>query len=115
MNWQRGDRGQASVEVIAGAVAVLLAGLIGLQLLGAGYAAVMADHATESAALAIATGADPRRAARSAVPGWPAHSMRVRRRGGQVRVTLVPPSLFGALGRRLAITSEANVRPPRGG
>lgn len=107
--------GQASVEVVAGAVAMLVAGLVALQLLGAGYAAVMADHATEAAALAVATGGDPRRAARSAVPGWPSRSLHVRHSGGHVRVTLVPPSLFGALGRRLSITSQADVRPAAAG
>ena len=47
-------RGQASVEVVASAGFLLLAGLIGLQLLGFGYAVVMADNAAEAAALALA-------------------------------------------------------------
>ena len=46
------DRGQASVELLAGLPALLLAGLIGFQLLAAGYALTLADGAAEAGALA---------------------------------------------------------------
>ena len=107
-------RGQASVEVIGGTVALLFTALIGFQLLGAGYAAVMAGHAAEAAALAVANGHDARGAAARAVPGWPAHALDVRRSGGRVRVTLRPPSLFHLLDGRLAISEQAAVRTPGG-
>lgn len=107
-------RGQASVEVVGGTLALLLAGLVCFQLLAAGYAAVMAGHAAESAALAIANGHDARRAAARAVPGWPARAMEVQRSGGRVRVTLRPPTLFHALDGRLAITERAAVRAQGG-
>jgi len=103
------------VEVIGGAMAVLLAGLVAFQLLGVGYAAVMADHAAEAAALAAATGGDPRGAAREAVPGWPAGAIDVSRRGGHLRVTLRPPSVLRILSGRLKITSEAVVATPANG
>lgn len=106
--------GQASVEVVGGAVALLIAGWVGFQLLGAGYAAVMCGHAVEAAALAAANGKDARAAAQAAVPGWPDRAIDVHRRGGRVRVTLRPPSLFGLLDHKLAITSEAAVRTPSG-
>jgi hypothetical protein len=107
-------KGQASVELMAGAAVVLLVGVIGFQLLAVGYAAVMADHAAETAALALANGADPVEAARRAVPGWPRAALRVRRHGGRVSVTLLAPSPLGFLRRRLAISSEAAVRPRPG-
>lgn len=105
-------RGQASIEVVGGSLALLLVGLIGLQLLGAGYAAVMADHAAEAAALALARGGEPQRAARAAVPGWPKRAMRVRVARGRVAVTLATPSPLAFLRGRLAFTSEAAVREP---
>jgi hypothetical protein len=91
---------------------VLLAGLLALQLLGAGYAAVMADHAAEAAALALANGDRPGGAARAALPGWPHGATRVEVRGDAVAVTLRPPSVFGFLRRRLSVTGRAVVRRP---
>lgn len=102
--------GQASVELVAGAVCVLLAGLVAFQLLVAGYAAVMAGHAAEAAALALANGRTAGDAARAAVPGWPRGAARVRTRGERVYVTLVPPSPLEFLRDRLAVTGEAAVR-----
>jgi hypothetical protein len=104
--------GQASVELVAGAAVVLLTALIGFQLLAVGYGAVMADHAAEAAALALANGREPEAAARAAVPGWPERGMRITGRGGRVSVELVPPSPFGFLRGRLALRSEAAVRLP---
>jgi hypothetical protein len=110
-----GDQaGQASVEVAAGAVAMLLAALVALQLLTAGYAAVMADHAAEAGALALANGRGATGAARSAVPAWPHGATRVEVEGDAVAVTLVPPSPFGFLHERLSVTGRAVVRRPAG-
>ena len=106
------EAGQASVELAAGAVVAILAGLVALQLLAAGYAAVMADHAAEAGALALANGRAPAAAARSAVPGWPARATRVRVDGGAVEVTLVPAALFSPLRERLSATGRAVVRRP---
>jgi hypothetical protein len=107
-----GERGQASVELAAGGAAVLAAALVALQLLAAGYAAVMADHAAEAGALAVADRRDPAHAARSAVPGWPDRAAAVELEGDAVRVTLVPPSPFAFLRKRLSVTGRAVVRPP---
>jgi len=108
------DRGQASVELLGGAVVVVLAGLIGLQLLGAGYAAVMADQAAEAAGLAALNGRSPEAAARAAVPGWPDSAMDVSRHGDAVSVTLRTPSPLRILRRRLSFESSVSL-PGRDG
>jgi hypothetical protein len=109
-----GQAGQASVELAAGAVAIVLTGLVALQLLAAGYAAVMADHAAEAGALALADGRGATDAARSAVPAWPDGAVRVQVEGNAVVVTLAPPSPFGLLRERLSVTGRAVVRRPAG-
>jgi hypothetical protein len=108
------ETGQASVELLAGAGALLVAALVALQLLAAGYAAVMADHAAEAGALALADGHGAAAAARSAVPGWPDGAIQVEVGRGTVVVTLAPPSPLGALRARLAARGRAVVRPPAG-
>jgi hypothetical protein len=109
---RRGESGQASVELAAGAAVTVVVALLALQLLAAGYAAVMADHAAEAGALALANGRAPAEAARSAVPGWPQGASRIQIEGNAVRVTLVPPSPFGYLRGHLAATGRAVVRRP---
>jgi hypothetical protein len=106
------ERGQASVEVAAGAALFLMVGLAALQLLAAGYAAAMADHAAEAAALALANGRPPAAAARSAVPGWPGRATHVEVEGAAVSVTLVPPSPLRFVRERLAVTGRAVSRRP---
>jgi hypothetical protein len=104
--------GQASVELVGAAAAILLAGLIGFQILAAGYAVVMADHAAEAAAVALVNGGEPLEAARAAIPGWPSRSLRMSSDRGRIAVTLFPPSPLRILGDRLAVTGEAAVREP---
>ena len=62
--------GQASIELVAGLPALLLAALLALQLLAAGYALTLADGAAEAGALALASGRSAADAARGALPGW---------------------------------------------
>jgi hypothetical protein len=64
------QRGQATVELVAAVPALLLAALVALQLLAAGYALTLADGAAEAGALALASGGSPAEAAREALPGW---------------------------------------------
>jgi hypothetical protein len=106
------EQGQASVELVAVAGAVLLASLIGFQLLAAGYAVVMADHAAEAAAIALVNRRPTAEAAVDAVPGWPRRALRVRRERGMVAVTLLPPSPLAILRDRLSITGRAAVSVP---
>ena len=105
----RGERGQASVELLGALPALLLLGLVALQLLAAGYAAVLAGGAAEAGALAIAGGADPVAAARGALPGWSRARARVTVDGGRVRVRLRPPSPLRAAARALAVEGEAAI------
>ena len=108
------ERGQASVELLAGLPALLLAGLICFQLLAAGYALTLADGAAEAGALARVAGADPEAAVRDALPGWARDRVRVATDGGRVEVLLRPPSPLPALGERLEVSSRAWVREPQG-
>jgi hypothetical protein len=110
----REERGQASVELVAVLPALLLAGLVTLQLLAAGYALTLADGAAEAGAVALVAGNDAPAAVREALPGWARGRMRVEVRGGRVEVRLRPPSPFAAVADALAVSSSATVRRPGG-
>jgi hypothetical protein len=97
------------VELLGALPALLIVALVVLQLLAVGYAKVLAGDAAEAGALALAGGADAARAARDALPGWSRAHLRVRVRGGEVRVALRPPSPLRALERRLEVDASAVV------
>ena len=107
------ERGQATVELVAALPALLLAGLIALQLLVAGYAMTLADGAAEAAALALASGGSAAEAAESSLPGWAADDVAVSVAGDEVTVQLRPPSPIPALARQLTISSSATARSER--
>jgi hypothetical protein len=104
------EGGQATVELLAAIPALLLAGLLALQLLAAGYALTLADGAAEAGALALAAGRPAKSAAQGALPDWADGDTTVSVSGGEVTVRLVPPSPFPALADRLAVTSSAFAR-----
>jgi hypothetical protein len=104
------ERGQASVELVAAVPALLLAALLALQLLLAGYALTLADGAAEAGALALASGRPAGEAARAGLPGWARDDVEVAVRDGSVTVRLRPPSPFGALGDSFVVTSSASAR-----
>lgn len=111
--------GQASVELIAGLPALLLAALVAFQLFASGYAQSLADGAAEAGALALAADRSAREAARRALPGWSrdraaiaVHRGRKDPRLAQVVVRVLPPSPIPALSERLEVTSSAWVRRP---
>lgn len=108
------ERGQASVELLAAVPALLLAGLVSLQLLAAGYALTLADGAAEAGALALAAGKPPAAAVRDALPGWAERRVDVDVDGGRIAVRLRPPSPVPGIADRLASVSEAWVRRPAG-
>ena len=108
----KGERGQASVELLGALPVVLLVGLVLLQLLAVGYAKSLAGSAAEAGALAIAGGGDPSAAARDAIPGWSRAGMRVAVTGGRVAVTLRAPSPLRALARGILLHASAAVRKP---
>lgn len=109
------DEGQASVELIAGIPALLLAGVVALQLLAVGYSLTLADGAAEAGALAVAVGRDAEPAVAEALPGWAGDRVGVEVRGGEVSVELRPPALLDALSDELRVSSSAWVRRPEGG
>ncbi len=109
-----GSSGQASVELLAGVPALLLAGLVALQLLAAGYTLTLADGAVEAGALALAAGEPARPAVRDALPGWADGRVDVDVDGGRLSVRLQPPSPVPGIANRLASESEAWVRRSSG-
>jgi hypothetical protein len=106
------ERGQASLELIAGVVLLLAVGLACLQLLATGYATSLADGAVESGAVALAAGRPAEPAVRAALPGWASDRVEVERVGGRVTVRLRPPSPFAGLGKALEVSSAVWVRRP---
>jgi hypothetical protein len=104
------ERGQATVELVAALPALLLAALVALQLLAAGYAMTLADGAAEAGALALASGGSAAEAAREALPGWAKDDVSVAVKGGTVSVELRPPSPIPAFAKRLTISSSASAR-----
>ena len=106
------ERGQASVELLAGLPALLLAGVVVMQLLAVGYTAVLAGDAAEAGALAMARGGAPEIAARSALPRWARGRMQVRRAVGAVHVQVRPPALVPWAGGLLRVKASAAVAAP---
>lgn len=105
------EDGQATVELVAALPALLLAGLLALQLLATGYTLTLADGAAEAGALALASGQPAVAAARDALPGWAEDDVDVSVSGGRVTVRLPPPSPLPGIADRLAVTSSAAARP----
>jgi hypothetical protein len=98
------------VEAVAAIPLLLLAGVVALQLLAAGYALTLADGAAEAGALALAAGRPAKSAVREALPGWAEDGVDVSVDGGEVTVRLRPPSPLQAVADRLAVTSSAFAR-----
>lgn len=105
------EQGQSTVELVAALPALLLVGLLALQLFATGYALTLADGAAEAGALALAVGRPAGAAAREALPAWAEDDVGVSVEGGRVTVTLSPPSPLPMLADRLAVTSSAAARP----
>jgi hypothetical protein len=110
-----GEAGQASIELLAGLPALLLAALVALQLGVVGYAATLADGAAEAGALAIAAGRPPRPAVAAALPGWAEERYAIEVERGNVRIELRPPSPLAGLARELSVSSSAWARRPAEG
>jgi len=87
----------------------LLAGiaLAAMQLLAAGAAAELSEHAAGAGAVAMLEGGDPAAAARDAVPGWTRDSMSVSVSGRTVRVRVRPLSPLPGVADLLAHTARA--------
>ena len=108
------DEGQASLELLAGIPALVLAGLVALQLLATGYSLTLADGAAEAGAMALAAGRPAGPAVRDALPGWARGRSDVDVDGGRLTVRLEPPSPLRAIARGLEVSSSTWVRTPDG-
>jgi hypothetical protein len=96
MRTSGGERGQATVEVVAVLPLLALVGFAVWQAAVAGQAIWLAGAAARAAARAEALGADPAAAARGALPPRLEDGVRVRTRdGGGVTVTVRIPSVVG--------------------
>jgi hypothetical protein len=104
--------GQATVELVAGVPALLLAAFVALQLFAAGFALTLADGAAEAGAIAIASGREAAPAARGALPSWARDGATVGVEGGRVTVAVDPPPVLGLLAHSLSIRSSAWARQP---
>lgn len=105
------EDGQATVELVGALPALLLAGLIALQLLVTGYALTVCDGAAEAGALALAAGRPATDAVREALPGWAEDGVEVSVSGRRVIVRIQPPSPLESIQDRLTVTSSAAARP----
>jgi hypothetical protein len=101
------QHGQSQIEIVMMTPVVILCCLLGLQGLVAGANYVAAGNAAHAGALAGQLGNDPKKAARSAVPGWSSTRIEVSARGRRVHVRLKPRSIFPALSGLLVVDSEA--------
>jgi len=111
----KGERAQASLELLASVPAMVLALVIALQLAITGYTLHLADGAAEAGALAVAAGTEPAQAARSALPGWAAERVDVSAEGGRIEVSVRPPAPLGALSEALEVSASAWARSANGG
>ena len=111
----RGERGQSTVEAVALLPVLVAVALAVGHVLAAGMAHELAGHAAEAAAIAVLRGADPREAARAALPEWSEGRVAVRVAGRRVRVRLEPPAVVPGAGDLLAATADADAGPEAGG
>ena len=107
----RRESGQASLELVAVAPLLVAAVLAVAQLLAAGVARELADHAAEAGAIALLQHTDPAAAARDAVPGWSRGRVDVRVDDRRVRVRVRPRTFLPALAGLLEATGEADAGP----
>jgi len=106
----RSESGQASVEAVAVVPALLLAALIGWQLVLVGQTLWLCAAAARTAARADVVGLSPGRAARSAVPSSLERGMSVERAdGGRVRVELRLPILLRAWQSPVRVAAVASL------
>ena len=81
------------------------------HVLSAEAARELAGHAAEAAAIAVVRGADPKEAARAALPEWSHDRLDVAVRGRAVRVRLRPLAAVPGVADALATTATADAGP----
>ncbi len=107
----RGERGQASVELVGLLPLLVVVGLAASQVLVGALTRERAGAAAQAAAMALAAGADPVAAAREAVPGAAPEDLAVRRDGRRVTVRLRPRLALPPLTGRLTAEVAADAGP----
>jgi pilus assembly protein CpaE len=105
----RGQRGQASVELIGALPALILSCVVVWQLVLVGHTAWLGAQAARAAARADVVGRNPERAARSVLPSSFERGLKVERRGRQVRVRVRVPLLLPRLHSSLAIAAASSL------
>lgn len=106
----RSESGQASVEAVAVVPALVLAALIGWQIVLVGQTLWLCAAAARTAARADFVGLNPGKAARSAVPRSLRQGMSVERMdGGAVRVELRLPILLRAWQGPVRVAAAASL------
>ena len=108
----RGERGQASVELIGSIPALLVAVLIAVQLVAAGHALWSAALASRAGARASLVGRDPARAARLALPRLLRDGAKVSD-GREVSVRVAVPRLLPGL-PEFRVGSKSSLGPGDG-
>jgi hypothetical protein len=106
-----GERGQASVELVALLPLALLVGLAILTLLAARAAEGQAAAAAQAGAMALLQDADPREAARAAVPRGVRERTTIRIDGREVTVTVEPATKVAFLAGALTASASADAGP----
>jgi hypothetical protein len=109
----RGESGQASVELIAALPALLLALLIAIQIVIAGYGLWTSATAARVGARAAYVGGDAQAAARSAVPTRWRRKLTVRDRQAAAVALRVPGLVPGA--GSVALRARSGIDPQADG
>jgi uncharacterized protein (UPF0333 family) len=102
----RGERGQATVELVALVPAVVVACVIAWELVLAGHAAWVAAHAARAGARAVAVGRDGRAAARSVASSA---SVTVLGDGRRVRVRVPVPLVVPGWNSAVRVSATAGL------
>ena len=106
-----GERGQASVELVALLPLALLLVAFAWQAAVAGQAVWLSGAAARAAARAHAVGADPAAAARSSLPPVLSHLVRIdTARDGAIDLSLGVPAIVGG-GRLATVHTRARFAP----
>jgi hypothetical protein len=107
----RGEAGQSSVELVALLPLVLILGVAILTLLAARAASGQASAAAQAGAMALIQEADPREAAREALPPDARGRATIHVEGRTITVTVRPRTRVGFLAGTLSATVTANAGP----
>lgn len=110
----RGDRGQATVELVALLPLIVVLAALLWQAVVAGQAIWLSGSAARAAARAHAIGADAPEAARRVLPARLRRSLVVRpaASGGGVQVAIAVPAIVGG-GRLTTVTAQARLQEQR--